>query len=117
MSLFQTGEFILASGVKSTWKIECDVLDIEDWKTIAKVLADRLPSFGSVEGVPRGGIPLAVALESYVTDGPLLVVDDVWTTGKSMKQHLDGREALKAVAFARGTLDPDVMAFLTVGAP
>ena len=59
--------------------------------------------FGCVEGVPRGGVRLATALERYITVGDdLLIVDDVLTTGLSMERHRDGREAFGIVVFARG---------------
>lgn len=110
MARFQLGLFRLHSGQESLWKIECDALTAEDWQTLAVMLMDYLPAFGRVEGVPRGGIPLARALEPFATTGPLLVVDDVWTTGGSMRDQVGVREALRAVVFARGPLEPGVVA-------
>lgn len=52
--------------------------------------------------MPRGGLRLAEALKLYVTEGALLIVDDVLTTGASMEEFRNGREALGAVIFARG---------------
>lgn len=102
-ALFQRGDFILASGAKSTWKIECDALTAEDWAGLAAQAVERLPAFGAVEGVPRGGLPFANALRPYVTTGPLLIAEDVVTTGGSMERFRDGREAIGVAAFCRGS--------------
>lgn len=114
--LFQRGEFTLASGAKSSWKIECDALTDEDWQTLALMLVEVLPPFGWVEGVPRGGLPLAAALRPHVTSGPCLIADDVWTTGGSMNRYADGcAEAVMgwmgAVVFARGPLPTHPLAW------
>ncbi len=115
MSLFQIGKFQLASGAHSDFRIECDGLDFDDWDAIACVLMKRLKPFGAVTGVPTGGVHLADALERFVTTGAasVLVVDDVWTTGGSMRAHLATvhrvyglRPVRGAVAFAR-TPPPD----------
>lgn len=100
-ALFQSGEFVLAAGQQSRFKIECDSLIDDDLAALAEQLAERLPPFGAVEGVPRGGLRLAELMTSYVSDGPLLVVDDVWTTGMSMMSHRGDRAAIGAVIFAR----------------
>lgn len=99
--LFQRGDFNLHSGVQSWLKIDCDVLTLEDLDTLAYLLTFRLPDFGAVEGVPRGGLRLAAAMEYYISDGPLLIVDDVLTSGGSMEDHRAGRSAIGAVIFAR----------------
>jgi hypothetical protein len=100
--LFQLGDFILHAGAKSRFKVDCDVLDSSDLECIAYLLSLRLPAFGSVEGVPTGGLRLAEKMKKYLTAGPLLIVDDVLTTGKSMNVQRDGRLAIGAVIFARG---------------
>lgn len=101
-ALFQLGNFTLNSGEQSNFKIECDAFVDEDWTTLAWLLAERLPPFGKVEGVPRGGVRLAKALEEYARHSDtLLIVDDVWTTGGSMERHRAGRDAIGAVVFAR----------------
>ena len=103
MNLFKAGEFTLHSGSKSFWKIDCDALTDEDYLGLVRMALERLPSFGSVEGVPRGGLKLAAALRSHVTPGgPLLIVDDVVTTGNSLERHRNGRVAIGLVIFARG---------------
>ncbi len=103
MSLFQQKQFTLHSGSTSFFKIECDALTKEDWETLALIVAKTF-SFKKVEGVPRGGIKFAKALEKYADpDGvvDLIIVDDVLTTGNSMNEHRNGREASGFVVFSR----------------
>lgn len=99
--LFTFGDFTLHGGERSCWKIDCDALTDGDLVTLARMIADAMPTFGSVEGVPRGGLRIAEALQAHVTAGPLLIVDDVFTTGASMEAHRAGRFAIGAVIFAR----------------
>lgn len=86
MNLFQLGKFTSHAGNELDWKIECDALTDEDWDCLAKMISEKT-EFGSVYGIPRGGTKLANALEKYVNPkNPIrLVVDDVWTTGTSMR--------------------------------
>lgn len=99
--LFRLGRFMSAAREPLSWKVECDALTWNDWLCLAEVIGPRL-HFGQVEGVPRGGCPLARALEMYATPGgPLLIVDDVLTTGSSMERHRAGRDAIGVVLFAR----------------
>jgi len=107
LNLFQLGEFISHSGNTLEWKIECDSLTDEDWNCLAKIISQRT-RFGSVYGIPSGGTKLALALEKYITPGhPLrLVVDDVYTTGKSMKEVMEGND-LGFVVFARNRIPFD----------
>jgi hypothetical protein len=120
VTLFRRGEFTSAAGLPLAWKIECDALTSADWECIAYVGARELPPFWRVLAVPRGGIPLATALQRHVTRGAryTLICDDVWTTGKSIRA---AGEKLPAwtwhgfVAFARGPLDRNVTAFATIG--
>lgn len=129
--LFQLGDFTLASGVHSSWKIECDALAEGDWQALALMLFEHLPRpFYNVVGVPRGGEPLARALEPMATleTRRLLVVDDVWTTGGSMTRYINGNfptrndpaffyEAIdRAVVFARSPVPPAVLALFSVPA-
>lgn len=101
MALFQWGSFRSTGGLQLSWKIECDSLTIADWINLANLIAASV-SFGSVEGVPRGGIKLADLLTSKATRGPLLIVDDVLTTGGRMERQRAGRDAIGVVVFARG---------------
>ena len=119
--LFQHGDFVLASKAKSTWKIECDALTPEDWHGLAQMAMQFLDRpFSAVYGVPWGGMPLAEALRPWATgnkNDPALVVDDVWTTGGSMRRfitdmHVDRKfgEHFGLVVFARNTPEPWVTA-------
>jgi hypothetical protein len=101
VGLFQPGAYSLHSGGQSPYKIECDALTDSDWAGLAVIAVERLPAFGSVEGVPRGGLPFAKALAPHATSGPLLIAEDVTTTGASLEVHRAGRNAIGVVAFAR----------------
>lgn len=120
MSLFRSGYFPLHSGGVSPWKIDCDALTDEDTATLAAMLYERLPSFGAVEGIPQGGLRLAAALRPYreahraYADDPLLIVDDVATTGASLERHRAGRPAIGAVIFARCPVPPWVTALFSM---
>lgn len=104
MNLFRRGNFTLHSGATRNWKIECDALTDGDWECLARMFSQVLPPFSKVIGIPRGGIPLAHALERYVSpEGCTLLVDDVLTTGKSMEMgRLLYPSAVGAVVFACG---------------
>lgn len=144
MSLFQLGDFVLHSGQRSRWKIDCNAPGPQDWKTLAAMAAEFLPPFGAVEGIPGGGLKLASAMSWYrkCTCGrsapehwwtkkdedppgnclrskklvdvaglcgckrfspipPVLICDDVLTTGVSMEEQRAGREVIGLVIFAR----------------
>lgn len=83
---------------------DCDALTEEDWKTLATMAVTLLPPFGAVEGVPRGGLKFAEALKQYITSGPLLIAEDVITTGASIEKFRNGREAIGIVVFQRQSL-------------
>jgi hypothetical protein len=100
-NLFQTGFFKLHSGSTSNWKICCENLTTDDWDTLALMASEILPSFGSVEGVPTGGLKFADALRKYQTTGPLLICDDVLTTGDSINKQRADRPAYGIVVFSR----------------
>lgn len=108
MNLFQTGIFTLNSGQVSTFKIDCDALTKEDIYTIALQFTLLLPQFGVVKGIPRGGLRLADAMKSFITPGHKnwLFVDDVFTTGASMRNYREASmvpyaDIIGAVIFAR----------------
>ena len=91
IELFQLGDFTLASGARSRWKIECDAITPAGWAALAAMAAERLPPFGPVYGVPRGGLPFAEALRKYATPGcqAALVAEDVVTTGGSIERYVE----------------------------
>lgn len=112
MSLFQLGKFVSHAGTELDWKIECDALTDDDWECLAEMIADRI-MFHEVVGIPRGGNKLAAALQKYKLENKddletyRLVVDDVWTTGKSMKDFMQPGD-FGYVVFARNKI-PDGM--------
>ena len=106
MNLFQNSAFILSSGMQSNFKIECDVLTDDDWQTLAVIISNNF-KFSQVIGVPTGGIKLANKLCDFCSHGPILVVDDVLTTGRHMEEvraNLDrcGKDYIGVVVFSRG---------------
>jgi orotate phosphoribosyltransferase len=85
--LFQHGTFKLASGRIAPWKIECDALTDHDWQTLALMISEKA-LFGEAVSVPTGGNKLALALTKYANPNSThrLVVDDVYTTGGSIRK-------------------------------
>ena len=117
-TLFKWGEFRSHSGLKLPFKIECDALNESDIACIAEFIASKT-SFGSVEGVPRGGLRLAAALEQYAEWKPpfnVLIVDDVLTTGRSMEEQKAIHQAnvIGWVIFARIELPDWINAVFTM---
>jgi len=116
--LFKLAGFTAHSGDFLNWKCDCDVLTSSDWDTLAYIAVMEMGlKFATVEGVPRGGAPFAFALATYATgkpDDPLLIADDVLTTGASMEAHRAGRDAIGIVAFARGPLPDWIRAIWTL---
>lgn len=93
MSLFTAGDFTLHSGEKSDFLIDCDALTSEDLAALASAVRKRCPWFwGRTVGIPRGGMRFAEALRKYDFNRGqhpgVLLVDDVFTTGSSMKEHM-----------------------------
>ena len=87
MGLFEYGAFTLHSGGSSNFLIDCDALTEPDLGALARVIADKM-AFGTVVGIPRGGMKLAKKLDCKVTlrSPVVLIVDDVWSTGASMEE-------------------------------
>lgn len=128
MNLFQHGEFTGNSGVSLPFKIDCDALSDGDIDCLARIIGGWYKGWalGEVVGVPRGGLRLAEAVKRYVkADGhngwrPNLIVDDVLTTGESMKRLWSERypnrysSVYGAVIFARGPCPEWVRPILTL---
>lgn len=113
-------EFTMHSGGQGHFKIECDGLTDGEVATFAYLIADRCSPFDYVAGIPRGGVRIANALDQYRrAEVPgqklrLLIVDDVWTTGGSMRTERDmwlkydvwkPEQLVGAVMFARSPVD------------
>jgi len=92
-NLFQLGEFTLHSGKKSNFKIECDNLTIEDLRTLALLVSQKI-KFGYVTPIPRGGDQFAEVLKAYIDPSSEieLFVDDVYTTGLTMESALSQKK-------------------------
>lgn len=105
MPLFNYGRFELHSGGVSRFLIDCDALTDDDLKALASVAEHLLPAYGRVESIPRGGARFAAEMDQlrWAVDTPTtLVVDDVWTTGKSMIEWRGNRtNVIGLVIFAR----------------
>jgi orotate phosphoribosyltransferase len=101
--MIKFGEFRSHSGLLLPYKINCDDFTDEDWHGCAEIIR-RVFTFRCVIGVPTGGVKLQKALVPFESsDGPILIVDDVFTTGRSMEEfRLKYREpVIGAVIFAR----------------
>jgi len=110
MNLFQKGNIILSSGQKSDFKIECDALTDKDWECLAYLVSKKM-NFSGVYGVPEGGRKLEKCLQKYCirdNDLPVLICDDVLTTGNSMIKLRNGlsdegvENIIGVVVFSRG---------------
>ena len=70
-----------------------DALSDAEWDTCATMIMEyqRRP-FYKAEGIPRGGVKLANALNKYASGDPadqVLICDDVYTTGSSFRDYID----------------------------
>ena len=108
MNLFIREDFISHAGLPLTWKVECDALSEDDYEALAKIVSEKI-KFKDVIGIPRGGIPFENALKQYASNDvndPLLICDDVYTTGTSMREvYQEG--AIGIVVFARNEITDD----------
>lgn len=122
MTLFELAAgrewFTLKSGDKSRWKINCDALTDEDWKTLASMAIELFYTptmsrkhFDVVLSCGGAADRFADALRDYEM-GPrhcdreyVLIAEDVVTTGTTIKRVADesGLKRCKGLAvFARG---------------
>ena len=92
MGLFVDEEFTSHAGLQLGWKIEMDALYESDWRCLAKMILEyETRPFREAVGIPRGGKRLGDILNESSTgnpDDPVLVVDDVYTTGTSFKEFI-----------------------------
>lgn len=87
MALFNYGHFTLHSGQESNFLIDANALTDNDLHALAATVAPKILPFRKVVGIPNGGLRFAKALEPYADPNltaPILIVDDVLTTGASM---------------------------------
>lgn len=106
--MFVKKSFISHSGQKLDWKIECDDMTYSDVETLCYLISQKFKFF-NVFGVPDGGLKFATCLKKYCSDNVddgILVVDDVFTTGKSMNSFVSKNNIKNpkgVVIFSRGT--------------
>jgi hypothetical protein len=119
LDLIVSGDFISHSGVPLSWKIDCDAFSASEIEALAAIIAQGI-EFSDVYGIPKGGERLALALEQYQSaDGPVLIVDDVCTTGASLEAARKeigsaGDDVIGAVIFNRGICPAWVTPLFTV---
>ena len=115
MTLFNVGNFESHSSGNLKWKVECDALTDADWDGIVQAAVELgllRTGYSQITPIPTGGVPFAESIKRNITwhmlGAPVLFVDDVLTTGRSMEQARlalelkDFRFAKGIVAFARG---------------
>jgi len=92
MALFVDEKFISHAGLKLAWKIEMDALYVSDWRCLTKIILEyETRPFCKAVGIPRGGARLGNMLNESATgnpNDPVLIVDDVYTTGTSFKNFI-----------------------------
>ena len=69
-----------------------DALYTDDWRCLAKMIMEyENRPFREAVGIPRGGVRLGQMLDKYSTgnpNDPVLIVDDVYTTGTSFREFI-----------------------------
>lgn len=116
---FQVGSFVSASGMTLWGKFDADLIPDSWWRGIAHWIDNRARGFNEVIGVPTGGDRLAAALKPFCRPGKgfgRLIVDDVLTTGDSIRRLMTEPGDRGFVLLARGPLPPNVEALLTLDA-
>jgi hypothetical protein len=122
IDLFQSVDFISHAGKPMTWKIECDAISDDEWVTLAKMIREvERRSWSKAVGIPRGGVALGKALDTYSTgnpDHPILIADDVYTTGTSFiefkAEHYSDVATIEWCVFARKATERRVKALFTM---
>lgn len=116
-NLIKFGWFVSYSGFQLPWKVDCDALTDEDLNSLARLISWKF-AFSDVYGIPNGGTRLMKDLKPYAVDKdyPVLIVDDVLTTGKSMTQarRFIGDHSFGVVIFNRGVCPDWVWPIFTV---
>jgi len=110
--LVQLGDHKLNAGKRSCYKLVCDQFIADNVEALAWMLRQLAGPYGSVAGIPRGGLSLAAAMEKYrdrSLERTLLLVDDVITTGGSLnreRERLAGQydHIIGVAVFSRGPL-------------
>ena len=124
MDLFQDVDVVGHAGGRLTWKIECDALSTEEWRVLGNLILhyEKRP-FRVAIGIPTGATELGNILNQYATgesQHPVLVVDDVYTTGTSFREfkeaHYKDEHIIQWVCFARKPTSPDINALFTMPA-
>lgn len=115
--MLKHGKFTSHSGSELWFKIECDNLTDEDLDCAARIICTRI-SFNKAIGIPRGGMRFAEALNRYRKPSSVLtaIVDDVYTTGKSMEEYRlkYSDHSFGLVLFARNEPPPWILPFFTL---
>lgn len=122
IDLFQKIDFISHAGLPLTWKLECDAISKDEWIALAHIIREyEKQDWHKAVGIPRGGVPLGEALNKYSTGDPkdpVLVVDDVYTTGKSFKDYVKENypndNVIQWAVFARKPTEDGVKALFTM---
>ena len=124
MDLFQDVDVVGHAGGRLTWKIECDALSTEEWRVLGNLILhyEKRP-FRVAIGIPTGATELGNILNQYATgesQHPVLVVDDVYTTGTSFREFKEANykdeHIIQWVCFARKPTSPDINALFTMPA-
>ena len=124
MDLFQEYNYVGHAGGNLTWKIECDALTSNEWNVLANLILhyEKRP-FRVAVGIPTGATELGNILNQHATGEahhPVLVVDDVYTTGTSFREFKEANykdeHIIQWVCFARKPTTHDVNALFTMPA-
>ena len=93
-----------------------NALSDAEWAACAKMIMQyQKRPFYKAEGIPRGGVALANALNKYASGDPadqVLICDDVYTTGASFREYISENypmwtagQGFRWVVFARKPSD------------